>query len=237
MKRAAFHIAGLCLCLVLVLACRENKAENKPPQLVKPPVQVDREILYMDPDSSLEGRNLDSGDRTNWQKPQVVISQLGDLSNKVVADIGAGTGYFTMRLARFARKVIAIDIDSTFLSYIERRAAKTTQRKHRNIETRLTMPDDPSLQQSETDLVLIVNTYAYIQDRVDYFRKVHAGLRESGHLVVVDFKKRPLPVGPPSGEKVNAATVITEMDSAGFKVVSVDSTSLQYQYQVRLEKS
>lgn len=189
--------------------------------------------LFSDPDSTFDGmEDMDSGDRENWQKPQMVISRLGDLSDKVVADIGAGTGYFTMRLARKAQKVIAIDIEQQFLDYINRRLKKTSPRDHLQVETRLTQPDDPSLSPSEADLVLLINTYSFISNRVDYFSKVQSGIRKGGRLVVVDFKKEPLPVGPPPEEKVRWQEVFMELDSAGFTDLTVDSVGLDYQYTV-----
>lgn len=189
------------------------------------------------PDSNALRSAVNTNDRENWQKPQMVISRLGDLSVKTVADIGAGTGYFTMRLARKSKKVIAIDIDEQFLSYIQRRLSSTRDAQELDIETRLTQADDPSLKPNEADLVLIVNTYAYIQDRVTYFEKVWSGIAENGQLVIVDFKKELLPVGPPVEEKIDVQAVISELDSAGFGPFVVDSTALTYQYMLTAYKS
>jgi len=84
--------------------------------------------------------------------------------------------------------------------------------------------------------VLIVNTYPYIEDRVTYFKKVWSGISDQGQLVVVDFKKAHLPVGPPLEEKIDAQTVIAELDSAGFGAFVVDSTALTYQYMLTAYK-
>ncbi len=176
-------------------------------------------------------------DRENWQKPQMVISLLGDLSVMTVADIGAGTGYFTMRLARKAKKVIAIDIDEEMLKYIDRQVKKNRDTLELNIETRYTNADDPSLHPDEVDLVLIVNTYPYITDRVNYFQKVRSGISEGGRLVVIDFKKRKLPVGPPVDQKVSASLVVNQLDSAGFSPIEINSNSLEYQFIVTAFKN
>lgn len=194
-------------------------------------------VLTTESDSAFEAlEDLDHGDRENWQKPQMVISRLGDLSDKVVADIGAGTGYFTMPLARKARKVIAIDIEQNFLDYINRRLSHSTDRATLNVETRLVKPEDPMLKEGEADLVLIVNTYGFISERVAYFTKVRKGLKPDGKLVVIDFKKEPLPVGPPTETKLATTQVSAELDSAGFRTVTVDFTSLEYQYTLTAEK-
>lgn len=183
-------------------------------------------------DSLLLVDEMGNQDRENWQKPQMVISRLGDLSAKTVADIGAGTGYFTMRLARKARKVIAIDIDEDFLAYINRRISSTRDGDKLNVETRLTVEDDPNLQPGEADLVLVVNTYAYIGDRVAYFSKVKSGMAPGGSLVIIDFKKQMLPVGPPPEDKVSYQMVQMQLDSAGFSPIEVDTSSLDYQFTV-----
>lgn len=179
---------------------------------------------------------MDNADRENWQKPQIVISRLGDLSDKVVADIGAGTGYFTMPLARKAQKVIAVEIEQQYLDYINRRLSRTPDKEGLNVETRLTAPNDPALKAGEADLVLVVNTYAFIESRVDYFQRVHKGTAAGGKVVVVDFKKEPLPVGPPMEEKVEPGLVIGELEAAGFEHVGTDVTSLDYQYIVTVVK-
>lgn len=175
-------------------------------------------------------------DRENWQKPQIVISSLGDLSDKTVADIGAGTGYFTLPLARLAQKVIAVDIEQQFLDHIEKRLARIPEREGLEVETRFTVPDDPALKSGEADLVLVVNTYSFIDNRVAYFKKVLHGLKPKGRVVVVDFKYENLPVGPPMDEKVPTTLVASELDSAGFQLISADSQSLGYQYIVTFER-
>jgi SAM-dependent methyltransferase len=179
---------------------------------------------------------IDNSDRENWQKPQVVISSLGDLSDKVVADIGAGTGYFTMPLARQARKVIAIEIEQQYLDYIDRRLARASDKRILDIETRLTDTDDPALQPGEADVVLLVNTYSFIEHRVAYFGKVHRGLAPGGRIVIVDFKKEPLPVGPSMEDKIAPEVIIRELDSAGFTYKKTDLHSLDFQYILTLQR-
>lgn len=179
---------------------------------------------------------LDDRDRENWQKPQIVISSLGDLSDKVVADIGAGTGYFTMPLARQAHKVIAIEIQQQYLDYINRRLARAHDRRTLDVETRLTSTDDPALKPEEADVVLLVNTYSFIEHRVAYFTKVYRGMAAGGRIVIVDFKHESIPVGPSMEEKIDPEVVIQELDSAGFTHEKTDLNSLDYQYILTLRR-
>jgi ubiquinone/menaquinone biosynthesis C-methylase UbiE len=227
---------GILLGLLALTACTPSSTRDPIPPGNQFLPNGDK-ILTTESDSAFEAlEELDHGDRENWQKPQMVISRLGDLSDKVVADIGAGTGYFTMPLARKAKKVIAIDIEQNFLDYIARRLSHAKDEKSLNVETRLVKPDDPLLAAEEADVVLIVNTYGFLSNRVDYFTKVWKGMKADGKLVVIDFKKEPLPVGPPSEQKLDATQVSAELDSAGFRTVTVDFTSLEYQYTLTAEK-
>ena len=169
--------------------------------------------------------------RAEWQKPEKVIASLGPLKGKTVADIGAGTGYFSFPIAKQAAKVIAIDIDQRFLDYIAQR--KQTQNTGRNIETRLTKPDSPGLKPGEADLVLIVDTYHHIEDRITYLKKLKTCLPQDGLLVIIDFKKLKTPPGPPLELRVAEEQAESELKSAGFTILSADKEMLPYQYIIR----
>jgi 2-polyprenyl-3-methyl-5-hydroxy-6-metoxy-1,4-benzoquinol methylase len=169
--------------------------------------------------------------RAEWQKPEKAIASLGPLKGKTVADIGAGTGYFSFPVAKQAAKVIAIDIDQRFLDYIAQR--KQTQKTGRNIETRLTKPDSPGLKPGEADLVLIVDTYHHIEDRITYLKKLKTCLPQDGLLVIIDFKKLKTPPGPPLELRVAEEQAESELKSAGFTILSADKEMLPYQYIIR----
>jgi cyclopropane fatty-acyl-phospholipid synthase-like methyltransferase len=169
--------------------------------------------------------------RAEWQKPELVIAALGLLEGKTVADIGAGTGYFAFPIAKKAAKVIAIDIDQRFLDYIEQK--KRTQKIGANIETRLTAPDSPGLETSEADVVLIVDTYHHIENRIEYFKKLKNDLRKGGVLVIVDFKKENTPLGPPVELRLAQEQVEAELKSAWFAIVAAEKDLLPYQYVIK----
>ena len=169
--------------------------------------------------------------RAQWQKPGEVIASVGPLHGKVVADIGAGTGYFAFPLAKKAAKVIAIDIDQRFLDYIEQR--KRTQKVGANVETRLTAPNASGLKPGEADLVLIVDTFHHIEDRIEYLKKLRGVLGKGGLLVIIDFKKQKPPPGPLIELRLAPEQVESELKSAGFTVVSTDRDLLPYQYIIK----
>ena len=146
--------------------------------------------------------------REEWQKPELVVRKLGDLSEKTIADIGAGTGYFSFRLAKKAKKVIALDLDQRFLDYIDTKNKSLTEELP--IETRMASPKDPNLILGEADIVLIVNTYHHIENRIEYFSKMRNKIGQDIALVIVDFKKEEMPVGPPLRIKLSEITVVND---------------------------
>lgn len=176
---------------------------------------------------------LESDGRAEWQKPDVVLDQLGDLTGKTVMDIGAGTGYFSFRLAQRGANVIAADVDDRFQEYIVEQKEKTGLD---NIETRKVPYDSPGLSPAEADAVIIVNTYHHINDRAEYFAKVLEGLKPGGRLFVVDYKKEETPHGPPLNHRMSAETVENELREAGFSRMELDRTTLPYQYMVMAHK-
>ncbi|MGE5212824.1 MAG: class I SAM-dependent methyltransferase [Nitrospirota bacterium] len=171
--------------------------------------------------------------RAHWQKPDLVIANVGPLEGKTVADIGAGSGYFSFPIATKAAKVIAIDIDQRFLDYIEQK--KQTQKIGANIETRLTSPDSPGLKPGEADVVLIVDTFHHIDNRVEYLNKLRNDLRKGGELLIVDFKKESTPQGPPVELRLAPNEVKSELKAAGFAVISARTDLLPYQYVIKAQ--
>ena len=194
-------------------------------------------------------KRFESKERDEYQKPEKVLDFLGDLKGKTIVDIGAGSGYFSVRLAEKAEKVIAADVDQEFLSYIQKRIEKD---ELKNIEIRKVPYDSPLLKDSEVDKIFIVNTYHHIENRSDYFAKAKKGLKENGELVkqkktenwftaakengelvIIDFFKSESPVGPPIEMKIAIDEVISELKKAGYTTFEVETNLLPYQYIIK----
>ena len=139
-------------------------------------------------------RAFDDPARDDWQMPDRIIETLGIQEGQTVADVGAGTGYFSVRLARStgARTVYAVDIEPSMVDYTSDRAEEAGLD---NIVTVLAGSDRTNLPEP-VDLVLIVDTYHHLPDRVDYFTRLREDLRPSGRLAIIDFRKDS-PSGPP----------------------------------------
>lgn len=174
-------------------------------------------------------KTLERADRASWQKPEEVIALFGTVKNKKIIDIGCGTGYFSFRLIDSGATVIAADIDERFLQYVDsiKLARGISDKK---LQTRKLPPNDPLLQKREVDMVFIVNTYHHLEDRVNYLRKVKNGLKQQGYIVVIDYFKKELPMGPPVSVKLSADDVIRDLKMAGFSTFKTEDKLLPFQY-------
>lgn len=175
--------------------------------------------------------------RVIWQKPALIINLLGDLQNKTVADIGAGTGFFAFRLVSKAKKVIAIDIDKRFVDYMDSlKVLELPENLQAKLEPRLAEPNDPHLKPGEADVILIVNTFMYIRNRAEYLKTLQKGMATDGKLIIIDFKKKRTPIGPPSEMRLPIHEVEEALYSAGFRNIETNDTALDYQYFVIAQK-
>ncbi len=153
------------------------------------------------------------------------------MTDKTVVDIGSGLGFFLVYLVPKAGKVIAADIDERaiqWLSHVKSRHPKEMQGK---IDIRLVEPNDPNLAPNEVDAVLIVNTVAYIENRIEYFKRLRESIKPNGIIEIVDFHLHNLDIeAPPIEERLNPLQLASELEAAGFNIVESDMTSLKYQY-------
>lgn len=156
---------------------------------------------------------FDDPARDAWQKPHEVIQALKLKPDAVIADIGAGTGYFAVRFATMAPKgkVYAVDVEPDMVKYLAERAKKE---KRPNLVALAGKPDDPRLPE-KADLVVLVDVYHHIDSRERYFRRVAGYLKPGGRLAVIDFRLDS-PQGPPKSARIAPERVIAELRSAGF---------------------
>jgi SAM-dependent methyltransferase len=203
----------------LLLVCNSCK-QDKPPS-TKP---------LNPPKNTLAVHDIQDPTRVIWQKPEMVINIFGDLKDKVVADIGAGTGFFAFRLVPKCKKVLALDIDPRFVNFIDSARTQLTPALKARLVPRLVEPNDPQLAAEETDNVLIVNTYMYLTNRVAYLNTLKKGMKKGGKLLIVDYKEKMIPEGPSVELKLPLSTVEKELLQAGFQKITTDDTSLDYQY-------
>jgi predicted methyltransferase len=183
-------------------------------QAHQPPYKPDHMDHRFD-DPERFARSFDDPARDEWQKPSQVIEALGLRPDASVADIGAGTGYFTMRLAKVVPQgtVYAVDVEAAMLDFIRKRA----HGEHAmNVVTVQAAADSPNLPKP-VDAILIVNTYHHLPGRVAYFSALKTSLVPAGRIAIVDFRKE-ASGGPPPEFRFEAAEIVAEMKQAGYRL-------------------
>jgi ubiquinone/menaquinone biosynthesis C-methylase UbiE len=168
-------------------------------------------------------------DRARWQKPNPIIRTLKLRRGEIVADVGAGPGYFTRRLARAVGSsghVYAVDPEPAVLEVLRERL--TSARVH-NVTPVLGRGDDPSLPARRCDLVLLVDTYHHFDDGPAFLRRAARALRPGGRLVNIDFAKCETLVGPPVEHRVAREDFLRDARRAGLALIA-EHRFLPYQY-------
>ncbi|MFK8054485.1 MAG: class I SAM-dependent methyltransferase [Saprospiraceae bacterium] len=227
-----------CFCLLFTLllaACKQDNSSSEQSPIAKF-LQEDSIYRATIGDSTNKHVTFDyeNLNRVVWQKPNVLVERMGDLSGKTVVEIGSGTGFFTRRLAQTADMVIALDIDPSMLLLLDSlNNAQLDSAAYSRIDPRLVPADDPNLGDQEADAALVVNTFMYIPKRADYLSKLARGLKSGSALLIVDFKKKSTPVGPPVASRLPVFDVEQALREAGFEQILIDDTTLDYQYIVR----
>ncbi len=170
---------------------------------------------------------LDRPDRAAWQKPDEVVAALGLKGDETVVDVGAGSGYFTFRIAaaRPRGRVIATDVEAEMVRHLHHQAMA---RAAANVEVVLAAPDDPGVP-AVANLVFVCDVLHHVPDRVAWLAKLFAELQPGARFVLVEFREGPLPEGPPEAIKIPRATLVKEIQAAGFELAEDRPELLPYQ--------
>jgi ubiquinone/menaquinone biosynthesis C-methylase UbiE len=177
-------------------------------------------------------QSLERPERDEYQKPAQVIDALGLKPGMAVADLGAGSGYFSRRFVEAVTetaKVYVIDIEPEML------AAAKESLEHLHIpytaEFILARPDDPKLPLESVDLIFVCNTYHHLEDRAAYFANVKGRLKTGGRIAIIDFypDERSGDLGFPKHHLVRQETIVQEMAEAGYRL-DREHTFLPRQY-------
>lgn len=171
-------------------------------------------------------RVFDDPARDEWQKPHQVIQALNLAPGSVVADIGSGTGYFSIRLAHFVPKgrVFGVDIEPDMVKYLAERA---TRDGLTNVTAVSGKPDDPRLP-AKVDVVIMVDVFHHVAGREQYFRRLRNSLKPGGRVAIIDYKKDS-PMGPPVSVRITPDAVKAELRAAGYALAK-EHDFLPHQY-------
>jgi predicted methyltransferase len=182
--------------------------------------------LHSDPKAYIAA--LEDPKRDAYQKPHEVMEALAIKAGEVIADIGAGSGYFTLRLAHHVGaegRVYAVDVSPDMIRHLNGRVRDLGVL---NVSTILAPPDDPLLPQP-VDRFLIVDVWHHVENQAGYLELMKKRLKPGGQVVMIDFHKKELPVGPPADMKIAREDLLKQMEAAGFRLVK-EHTFLPYQY-------
>jgi SAM-dependent methyltransferase len=171
---------------------------------------------------------LERPDRVLWQKPEQIMDAVHVAEGSTVADIGAGAGWFTIRLAQRVGPngiVYAQDVQSLMLDAIKRRVQREGLQ---NVQTRQAHDNDPNLPAKALDAILMVDAYQEVENRVVYLRNLSKALKPNGRIGIVNWKPGRGGPGPEPNERVERSVVEADAKAAGLRVLAVEN--LRYQY-------
>jgi len=172
---------------------------------------------------------LENPQRDIEQKPDEVIAAMDIKAGETIADIGAGSGYFSFRFAPHVEntgRVYAVDVNTDMILYMNRHIR---DKKIRNVITVLSDPEDPLLADNSIDRFFICNTWHHIPNQSHYLEQMGKMLRPGGQIVIIEYFKKQLPVGPPPGMKMARSEVLKQMSDNGFELKE-EHSFLPYQY-------
>jgi arsenite methyltransferase len=198
--------------------------------MAQDPIQRDQHQmhrLHRDPKAYIGA--LEDPKRDAYQKPHEVLTALNLKPGEVIADIGAGSGYFTFRLSHHVGdkgKVYAVDVSPDMILHINRRIREL---KANNVISLLADPDDPLLPEASVNRFFFSDSWHHIENQTKYLSAIKKMLKPGGEIVMIDFHKKELPVGPPLQMRIAREDLIKQMESNGFRLLK-EHTFLPYQY-------
>ena len=187
------------------------------PRGLRPIDDVEKYIAY-----------LERPDRALWQRPDQVVAALGLAGTETVADVGAGSGYFTFRFSRALPrgKVVALDVEPEMIRHIHHKAMTEG---FANVTATLSKADDPGIPPG-TDLVFVCDVLHHVQDRAGWLVKLGKEMRPGAKLVLIEFKEGKLPQGPPEHGKIPRAELVRLVTAAGLVLDGEKPGLLPYQH-------
>ena len=188
-----------------------------------------QEMNRLHQDSKAYIASLEAPMRDAYQKPDEVVKALNIKEGEMIADIGAGSGYFSFRLAcpvGEKRRVYAVDVSPDMIVHLNRRVRDLNLR---NVVTILCAQDDPLLADGSIDRFIICDTWHHIGGHAKYLALLKRMLKPGGQVIMIDFKKAKTPVGPPMELRIDREDLVREMEANGFQLAA-EHTFLEYQY-------
>jgi arsenite methyltransferase len=193
----------------------------------KPMTAEEMHKLHQDPKAYIA--LLEDPARDAYQKPHEVMMALALEQGEKIADIGAGAGYFSLRFAQHVGatgRVFAVDISPDMIIHLNQRIRDAGLD---NVRTILALADDPLLAASSVDRIFICETWHHIGNHSRYLAQLKKILKPGGQVIIIDFQKNAMTVGPPAEMRIAREDVMKELEQNGFRLAH-ENTFLPYQY-------
>lgn len=174
---------------------------------------------------------LEAEERKFWQNPEVIMGAVELDRNYVVADLGCGSGFFTIPLSRRVKRVYGIDVQKEMLKFLEH---KIENQRIENIKPLLSKENEIPLKDKSLDFLISINTLHEFSDKKKMIEEMHRVLRQNRQMVIVDFKNQETGFGPPKAIRVSKDKAKHLFEKNGFTVVK--SKNLSYHYLIVFQK-
>ena len=177
---------------------------------------------YQDPDFQVWAQRFESAGREVFDQRHAIVSALDLQPGMIVADIGAGTGLFTLLFAPQVGpggRVLAVDISKVFMTNVARRA---TEQGYANVQTIVSTQRDTRLPPRSIDIAFLCDTYHHFEYPQDMLASIRHAIKPGGSLVVIDYRKDPdISTDWVMGHvRANEVAVIGEIEAAGFELLN-----------------
>ena len=175
---------------------------------------------------------LEMEDRKIWQNPEEILETLRIKPDIVAADLGCGSGFFTIPLSKEVKKVYAIDVQKKMLEFLQE---KIRRLRIRNIEPLLSTGNDIPLEDDSVDLLMSMNTLHEFDDKKRMAKQIRRVLKQGGVAVIADFKKKNRGFGPPLAIRLSKQQAINLFEQSGFTILQ--TKELKYHYVLTFVKN
>lgn len=168
---------------------------------------------------------LEMEERKIWQDADEILDAVEIKSDFVAADLGCGSGFFTIPLSKKVKKVYGIDVQQEMLDFLNQNVRKL---KIRNIQPLLAKENKIPLDNESVDLLVSVNTLHEFDDKEKMIKEMHRVLKQNGKVVIADFKKENTGFGPPVSIRVSKKGAVSLFEKHGF--TTLKTRDLPYHY-------
>lgn len=168
---------------------------------------------------------LESEDRKIWQNPEEILNTAEIRPKWIAADLGCGSGYFTIILARQVKKVYGIDVQEEMLDFLKE---KIRRLKIKNIKLLLSKPNEIPLKNESVDFLISVNTLHEFDDRDKMIREMKRVIKLHGRLLIADFKRKETGFGPPVSIRISRVQAVKSFVKLGFTLLKQKGLTYHY---------